>query len=169
MDRTALAAEAALTETGDAFEALSHFVHTSADERISALCPMIQSTFDKHHPDLEAARERLEEQVEGIMKRARDAGQLRSDVGVGDLMIAVSQLSRPRPSPSARAPTVSSTATCNCSWTACVPRPSPNCPVPPSPWRTYGGPARPDPPELAHPTWPHRPDQTSTRSGPNLT
>ncbi|MDX2522837.1 helix-turn-helix domain containing protein [Streptomyces europaeiscabiei] len=95
MDRTALAAEAALTETGDAFEALSRFVHTSADERISALCPMIQSAFDKHHPDLEAARERLEEQVEGIMKRARDAGQLRSDVGVGDLMIAVSQLSRP--------------------------------------------------------------------------
>ncbi|UUU33262.1 TetR/AcrR family transcriptional regulator [Streptomyces sp. CA-210063] len=95
MDRTALAAEVALTETGDAFEALSRFVHTSADERVSALCPMVQSTFDKHHPDLEAARERLEEQVEGIMKRARDAGQLRADVGVGDLMIAVSQLSRP--------------------------------------------------------------------------
>ncbi|EMF50927.1 TetR/AcrR family transcriptional regulator [Streptomyces bottropensis] len=95
MDRTALAAEAALTETGDAFEALSRFVHTSADERISALCPMIQSTFDTHHPDLEAARERLEDQVEGIMQRARDAGQLRPDVGVGDLMIAVSQLSRP--------------------------------------------------------------------------
>jgi AcrR family transcriptional regulator len=95
LDRTALAAEAALAETGDAFEALSRFVHTSADERVSALCPMVQSTFDKHHPDLEAARERLEEQVVGIMKRARDAGQLRADVGVGDLMIAVSQLSRP--------------------------------------------------------------------------
>ncbi|UUU22795.1 TetR/AcrR family transcriptional regulator [Streptomyces sp. DSM 40750] len=95
MDRTALAAEVALTETGDAFEALSRFVHTSADERISALCPMVQSTFDKYHPDLEAARERLEGQVEGIMRRARDAGQLRADVGVGDLMIAVSQLSRP--------------------------------------------------------------------------
>lgn len=95
MDRTALAAEAALTETGDAFEALSRFVHISADERISALCPMIQTAFDRHHPDLEAARQRLEEQIEGIMKRARDAGQLRSDVGVGDLMVAVSQLSRP--------------------------------------------------------------------------
>ncbi|WP_371579587.1 TetR/AcrR family transcriptional regulator [Streptomyces sp. NBC_01314] len=95
MDRTALAAEVALTETGDAFEALSRFVHASADERLSALCPMIQNTFDKRHPDLEAARERLEELVEGVMKRARDAGQLRADVGVGDLMIAVSQLSRP--------------------------------------------------------------------------
>ncbi|MDX2602770.1 TetR/AcrR family transcriptional regulator [Streptomyces caniscabiei] len=95
MDRTALAAEVALAETGDAFEALSRFVHSSADERVTALCPMVQSTFDKHHPDLEAARERLEDQVAGIMRRARDAGQLRPDVGVGDLMIAVSQLSRP--------------------------------------------------------------------------
>ncbi|MFF7262116.1 TetR/AcrR family transcriptional regulator [Streptomyces sp. NPDC008159] len=95
MDRTALAAEVALEETGDAFEALSRFVHAAADERISALCPMVQSTFDKNHPDLEAARERLEELTAAIMERARRAGQLRDDVGVGDLMIAVSQLSRP--------------------------------------------------------------------------
>ncbi|WP_200303367.1 TetR/AcrR family transcriptional regulator [Streptomyces adelaidensis] len=95
MDRTALAAEVALTETGDAFEALSRFVHTSADERVSALCPMVQTAFDEHHPDLEASRERLEELIEHVMRRAREAGQLRADVGVGDLMIAVSQLSRP--------------------------------------------------------------------------
>ncbi|MCL6732909.1 TetR/AcrR family transcriptional regulator [Streptomyces neyagawaensis] len=95
MDRTALAAEVALEETGDAFEALSRFVHAAADERISALCPMIQSAFDKNHPDLEAARERLEEQMAAIMERAQRAGQLRDDVSVGDLMLAVSQLSRP--------------------------------------------------------------------------
>jgi AcrR family transcriptional regulator len=95
MDRTARAAESALTETGDAFEALERFVHTAADERISALCPMISSTFDQHHPDLEAARVRVEELISGIMERARAAGQLRSDVGVGDLMVAVAQLSRP--------------------------------------------------------------------------
>jgi AcrR family transcriptional regulator len=95
MDRTALAAEVALEETGDAFEALSRFVHAAADERISALCPMVQSTFDRNHPDLEAARERLEELTAAIMERARRAGQLRDDVGVGDLMLVVSQLSRP--------------------------------------------------------------------------
>ncbi|MEU6806962.1 TetR/AcrR family transcriptional regulator [Streptomyces neyagawaensis] len=95
MDRTALAAEVALEETGDAFEALSRFVHAAADERISALCPMVQSAFDKNHPDLEAARERLEGQTAAIMERAQRAGQLRDDVSVGDLMIAVSQLSRP--------------------------------------------------------------------------
>jgi AcrR family transcriptional regulator len=95
LDRTGAAAERALAETGDAFEALERFVHISADERISALCPMVSSTFDKSHPDLEAARERVERILETVMNRAKAAGQLRPDVGVGDLMVAVAQLSRP--------------------------------------------------------------------------
>ncbi|MFE6285823.1 TetR/AcrR family transcriptional regulator [Streptomyces sp. NPDC057877] len=95
MERTARAAEQALAENGDAFSALERFVHTAADERISALCPMISSTFDQHHPDLEAARLRVERLVAEVMDRATAAGQLRADVGVGDLMIVVGQLSRP--------------------------------------------------------------------------
>lgn len=95
MDRTTEAAETALAETGDAFEALERFVHTAADERISALCPMVQSTFDRNHPDLEAARVRCEELVVELMNRAKAAGQLRTDVDSGDLMIVVAQLSRP--------------------------------------------------------------------------
>lgn len=95
LDRTGAAGERALAETGDAFEALERFVHTSADERISALCPMVSSTFDQNHPDLEAARERVERILQMVMDRAKAAGQLRPDVGVGDLMVAVAQLSRP--------------------------------------------------------------------------
>ncbi|MFE9022259.1 TetR/AcrR family transcriptional regulator [Streptomyces sp. NPDC007808] len=95
MNRTVAAAELALAETGDAFEALERFVHTAADERISALCPMVESTFDQHHPDLVAARERVEQLVGGIMGRAKAAGQLRPDVDVGDLLLAAAQLSRP--------------------------------------------------------------------------
>jgi AcrR family transcriptional regulator len=95
MDRTVAAAEEALAETGDAFEALERFVHTAADERISALCPMVQSTFDQNHPDLDAARLRCEGLIAEIMDRAKTAGQLRPDVGFGDLMVAVAQLSRP--------------------------------------------------------------------------
>ncbi|MGP4010958.1 TetR/AcrR family transcriptional regulator [Streptomyces sp. 4N124] len=95
MDRTAEAAHQALAETGDAFEALERFVHAAADERISALCPMISGTFDQHHPDLEAARERVEQLIEEVMERAQKAGQLRPDVAVGDVMLAVAQLSRP--------------------------------------------------------------------------
>ncbi|MEU5077775.1 MULTISPECIES: TetR/AcrR family transcriptional regulator [Streptomyces] len=95
MDRTAAAAELALAESGDAFTALEHFVHAAADERIGALCPMVSGTFDQHHPDLEASRERVERLIEEVMGRAKAAGQLRPDVGVGDLMIGVGQLSRP--------------------------------------------------------------------------
>ncbi|MEV2213863.1 helix-turn-helix domain-containing protein [Streptomyces sp. NPDC050997] len=95
MDRTSEAAELALAELADAFGALERFVHVSADERISALCPMVLSTFDQNHPDLEAARERLEQIVDELMDRAKAAGQMRTDVGVGDLMVAVAQLSRP--------------------------------------------------------------------------
>ncbi|MFE8018141.1 TetR/AcrR family transcriptional regulator [Streptomyces antibioticus] len=95
LDRTVQAGQLALAESGDAFGALERFVHAAADERISALCPMVASTFDQHHPDLEAARERAEQIIEQVMNRAKEAGQLRTDVGVGDLMIAVAQLSRP--------------------------------------------------------------------------
>ncbi|MCX4738578.1 TetR/AcrR family transcriptional regulator [Streptomyces antibioticus] len=95
LDRTVQAGQLALAESGDAFGALERFVHVAADERISALCPMVASTFDQHHPDLEAARERAEQIIEQVMNRAKEAGQLRTDVGVGDLMIAVAQLSRP--------------------------------------------------------------------------
>ncbi|MFI1565439.1 TetR/AcrR family transcriptional regulator [Streptomyces sp. NPDC020490] len=95
LDRTSEAGEQALAETGDAFEALERFVHAAADERISALCPMVAAAFDENHPDLEAARERCEQIIASVMERARKAGQLRPDVGVGDLMVAVAQLSRP--------------------------------------------------------------------------
>ncbi|WP_308405119.1 TetR/AcrR family transcriptional regulator [Streptomyces sp. B93] len=95
MERTARAAEQALAENDDAFMALERFVHAAADERISALCPMISTTFDQHHPDLEAARLRVERLVADVMERAKAAGQLRTDVAVGDLMIVIGQLSRP--------------------------------------------------------------------------
>ncbi|CAM5558551.1 TetR/AcrR family transcriptional regulator OS=Streptomyces tendae OX=1932 GN=F3L20_29275 PE=4 SV=1 [Streptomyces tendae] len=101
MDRTVRAAEQALSETGDAFEALERFAHTAADERISALCPMVSSTFDRSHPDLEEARRRVEALVARLIDRAREAGQLRDDVEYGDLMVGVAQLSRPRPAPPA--------------------------------------------------------------------
>ncbi|MFE9452453.1 TetR/AcrR family transcriptional regulator [Streptomyces sp. NPDC006739] len=95
LDSTVRAAEQALAESGDAFEALERFAHVAADQRLSALCPMISCSFDEHHPDLEAARERVERTVAEVMNRAKVAGLLRADVGVGDLMVAMAQLSRP--------------------------------------------------------------------------
>ena len=81
----------------DAFGALRTFVHAAADERIGALCPILQATFEQEHPDLVAARDRLTVAVEALIARARATGQLRGDVGVGDLMVALSQLTRPLP------------------------------------------------------------------------
>jgi hypothetical protein len=69
----------------------------AADERIGALCPMLAKNFDQDHPGLFVARERLRELVGHMMHRAREVGQLRPDVQSGDLMVAVSRLTRPLP------------------------------------------------------------------------
>ncbi|MGW2179114.1 TetR/AcrR family transcriptional regulator [Streptomyces sp. NPDC001732] len=95
--RTTDRAEEAAAEEADTFVALSRFAHAAADERIGALCPMLSGSFDKNHPDLLAERRRLEEAVEGLVTRAMSAGRLRTDIAVGDVMVALSQLTRPLP------------------------------------------------------------------------
>ncbi|MEU3689487.1 TetR/AcrR family transcriptional regulator [Streptomyces narbonensis] len=97
MARVTELAERAAEEEADTFAALRRFTHAAADERIGALCPMLDGAFDNDHPDLTVERERLEEAVQGLVERAQRAGRLRADVGVGDLMVAVSQLTRPLP------------------------------------------------------------------------
>lgn len=95
--RTTLRAEEAAATESDPFAALSRFVHAAADERIGALCPMLSGVFDKDHPELLAERRRLEEAVEGLVARAMSAGRLRTDIAVGDVLVALSQLTRPLP------------------------------------------------------------------------
>ncbi|MEV7869062.1 helix-turn-helix domain-containing protein [Streptomyces sp. NPDC088124] len=97
MAKVADEAERIAAEEADAFTALRRFTHAAADERIGALCSMLSEAFDRNRPDLEAARRRLEGAVEGLMERARQAGRLRPDVESGDLMVALSQLTRPLP------------------------------------------------------------------------
>ncbi|MFF9430308.1 TetR/AcrR family transcriptional regulator [Streptomyces sp. NPDC014746] len=97
MARITELAERAAEDGDDSFAALRRFTHGAADERIGALCPMLDDAFDKDHPDLMAERDRLEEAVQGLVDRAQRAGRLRTDVGVGDLMVALSQLTRPLP------------------------------------------------------------------------
>ncbi|MFD7440940.1 TetR/AcrR family transcriptional regulator [Streptomyces sp. NPDC059909] len=95
--RTTDRAEEAAAEEADPFAALSRFAHAAADERIGALCPMLSGSFDKEHPELLAERDRLEQAVQGLVGRAQAAGRLRDDVAVGDLVVALSQLTRPLP------------------------------------------------------------------------
>ncbi|MFJ3878454.1 TetR/AcrR family transcriptional regulator [Streptomyces sp. NPDC090077] len=97
MDRVTALAEDSLAEEPDAFAALCRFTHGAADERIGALCPMLAAGFDRDHPELLAARAALETAVERLVGTGQATGLLRPDIGVGDLMVALSQLSRPLP------------------------------------------------------------------------
>ncbi|GAA0402781.1 TetR/AcrR family transcriptional regulator [Streptomyces luteireticuli] len=97
MGRIAEQAEAARAEEPDAFRALRRFVHAAAAERVGALCPLLEGYVDHDHPDLVAARERLEAGVQGLMDAAHASGQLRPDIALGDLMVAITQLTRPLP------------------------------------------------------------------------
>ena len=96
MARVADRAEAALDED-DPFEALRRFVHAAADERVGALCPLISDRVDRDDPELLEERTRLEDAVEALMAAGRRRGMLRDDIAVGDLMVAVAQLTRPLP------------------------------------------------------------------------
>ncbi|GHC64725.1 TetR/AcrR family transcriptional regulator [Streptomyces cinnamoneus] len=97
MARIADQAERARIEEPDAFLALRRFVHAAADERIGALCPLLAEGIDKEHPDHVEARDRLESAIEAVMTDARASGQLRTDIAIGDLMVAITQLTRPLP------------------------------------------------------------------------
>jgi AcrR family transcriptional regulator len=97
MERIADQADVAVAEEPDAFEALRRFVHSAADERIGALCPLLSHGFVRTDPEIAEKRGRLDRAIEGIMERARRSGQLRTDVAVTDLLVALSQLTRPLP------------------------------------------------------------------------
>ncbi|WP_234430949.1 TetR/AcrR family transcriptional regulator [Streptomyces sp. NRRL F-4489] len=97
MSRMADRAERALVAEPDAFEALRRFAHDAVEERIGALCPLLSDGVDVAHPDLLAARDRLDAAVAALMGAARDSGRLRPDIAAGDLMVALTQLTRPLP------------------------------------------------------------------------
>ncbi|MEU9982078.1 TetR/AcrR family transcriptional regulator [Streptomyces sp. NPDC050856] len=97
MSRTADLAQEAAREEPDTFGALRRFAHAAADERIGALCPVLSGAFDSDHPELHAERTRLDRAVQSLVDRAHAAGRLRPDVAVGDLLMGLSQLTRPLP------------------------------------------------------------------------
>ncbi|MFI9720527.1 TetR/AcrR family transcriptional regulator [Streptomyces sp. NPDC052396] len=90
-------AERIRAEEPDAFQALSRFVHAAADEQVGALCPLLDGVVDRHHPDFEDTRLRMVRGIEALLSAARASGQLRPDIEVGDLMVALNQLTRPLP------------------------------------------------------------------------
>jgi AcrR family transcriptional regulator len=97
MNQMAGHARAAMAEEPDAFAAVVRFTHAAADERISALCPLISQHGDPGDLELEQASEELRAVVVELITRAQQAGLFRTDVGPGDYLAAVAQLTRPLP------------------------------------------------------------------------
>jgi AcrR family transcriptional regulator len=97
MNRVVALAESVLADEPDAFEALRRFVHGAANEQIGALCSMLSNGCELIAEDLDEKRVRVERALSGIMDRARNAGLLRPDIAPGDILIALSQLTRPLP------------------------------------------------------------------------
>ncbi|MEU5840165.1 TetR/AcrR family transcriptional regulator [Streptomyces diacarni] len=96
-ERIATRAQQALTEEENPFEALRSFVFAAVEERIGALCPMLSGRFDPTEPQCLAARKRVEGLTEELIRRAQRAGEVRTDIDVGDVMVALGQLTRPLP------------------------------------------------------------------------
>ncbi|WBB58777.1 helix-turn-helix domain containing protein [Streptomyces sp. WMMC500] len=97
MRRIASLAEAGLAEDAAPFEALRRFVHEGADERMGSLCSLLNEGIDVTAAEVTETRLRLDTALENLMARARAEGTLRADVGIGDLMVALAQLTRPLP------------------------------------------------------------------------
>ncbi|GAB2593536.1 TetR/AcrR family transcriptional regulator [Streptomyces capparidis] len=95
----ALAEEAdrALAEEPDAFAAVRRFAHRAADRRLGAVLPSLAGYAAEDDAEFEEARQRLMAAVENLMTLAQSSGMMRADVGVGDLTVALTQLTRPLP------------------------------------------------------------------------
>ncbi|MDT0343107.1 TetR/AcrR family transcriptional regulator [Streptomyces litchfieldiae] len=90
-------AQAALEAEHDPFEALRRMVLDSSEERIGGLCPMLGFGIDPEDPRLVASRERMHQVTQQLIDRAHESGQLRRDIGSGDLLVAVALLTLPVP------------------------------------------------------------------------
>jgi AcrR family transcriptional regulator len=90
-------AEAIVAEAEDGFAALEAFVHGAVDWKAGALCPMLSEWMDIGEADIMAARDRLDAVVGLVVARAQAEGTLRADIGPGDIMIIVAQITRPLP------------------------------------------------------------------------
>ncbi|RKN04193.1 TetR/AcrR family transcriptional regulator [Streptomyces radicis] len=90
-------AQQTLETEHDPFEALRSMILHAAEERVGGLCPMLSFGLDHEDPRLLASRDRMQRITQQLIDRAHASGQLRRDVGAGDLLVAVARLTLPVP------------------------------------------------------------------------
>ncbi|MFJ8473833.1 TetR/AcrR family transcriptional regulator [Kitasatospora sp. NPDC094011] len=94
--RLAEAAEEARAAEPDPYEALRRFVHAAADLRMGAAIVVLLERLVVDE-ELAAVRRGAVVAVEGLLGAAREAGRVRADVGMGDLVLLCVRVSRPLP------------------------------------------------------------------------
>jgi AcrR family transcriptional regulator len=95
--RTRQAAESALAEQPDAFDALTAYMHAMLELRVAAIIPLALGRIDLEDPEVRHARETSTRAVQKIIDAAHAAGALPDDVTSGDIGITLIRLSRPLP------------------------------------------------------------------------
>ncbi|MFG2917856.1 TetR family transcriptional regulator [Kitasatospora sp. NPDC048298] len=96
LTRLAGAAEEAGRVEPDPYLALRRFVHAAADLRMGAAIVVLLEHLVVDE-ELVAVRRGAVVAVEELLRAAREAGRLRADVGMGDLVLLCVRVSRPLP------------------------------------------------------------------------
>ncbi|MFJ9946329.1 TetR family transcriptional regulator [Kitasatospora sp. NPDC091207] len=94
--RLAEAAEQARQEEDDPYRALRRFVHAAADLRMGAAIVVLLERLVVDE-ELITARAGTVAAVRSLVEAAQRAGQLRADIGLGDLVLLCVRVSRPLP------------------------------------------------------------------------
>lgn len=103
LQRVAEAAEAALAEEDDPFQALARYMHGALDIRVSAVMPILIGEIAPEDMEVQQASRRSGAAVQALIDQAQAAGALRPDVAFADIALMLIRLARPLPGPFPRA------------------------------------------------------------------
>jgi AcrR family transcriptional regulator len=94
---TAEAAERALTEETDSYQALARYLREAVRVRIAWVMPAMAAALDRDDAELAALRARSVAAIARLIANAQQDGVIRSDVTFGDVSLLLIRLARPLP------------------------------------------------------------------------
>ncbi|MCX4233269.1 TetR/AcrR family transcriptional regulator [Streptomyces ortus] len=90
------AAEEVAAKDDDPCVALRHFLETAAHERLAALCCLSEEKAGVR-PELARQKGRMMQAAQTLLNRAQQTQQVRADMSLEEIIMAVAQLGRPLP------------------------------------------------------------------------
>ncbi len=99
LQQTRVAAERAVEENDDEFEALAAYLRAALELRVSAVIPQVLDALDLQEPELAAAREASASATEALVDSAHASGELPADVTFVDVGMMLVRIARPLPGP----------------------------------------------------------------------